>query len=172
LDARVAQVERRGGWLTLARTPVADLADALWQRRGSFLARLAAMPQVPQHGDPVPGNLWGAEGDDVIALDWATLGHGPHGADLGYLALSVSEVLEPLLEAYVDGAAAGFDLQAVRLAASVTAVFTFLTRADWALCRVVAGEGALAGKYRRPSVAPYFRAMQRQLPLMRALLAP
>lgn len=170
LDARLAEVERRGGWMTLARTPVADLADALWQRRGSFLVRLAAMPQVPQHGDPVPGNLWGAADDDVIALDWATLGFGPAGADLGYLALSVADELETLVEAYVDGAAVDFDATVVQLAASCSAVFTVLTRADWALARVVRGEGALAGKYRHPSVAPYIRALQRQLPLMEALL--
>ena len=28
---RLAQVERRGGWRTLARTTVADVADRLWQ---------------------------------------------------------------------------------------------------------------------------------------------
>ncbi len=170
LDARLQQVERRGGWRTLARTPVADLSNALWQRRGSYLARLAAMPQVPQHGDPVPGNLWGADDEDVIALDWATLGYGPHGADLGYLALSVPEELDTLLEAYVTGAAAIFDPQAVRLAARCTAVFTVLTRADWALSRVAPGEGALAGKFTHPSIAPYIRAMQRQLPMMKSLL--
>lgn len=176
LAARLAEVERRGGWSTLARTPVADLADALWRRRSSFLARLADMPQVPQHGDPVPSNLWGADGDDVVALDWATLGYGPPGADLGYLALSVAEDPETLVQAYVDGAATGtgphLELPAVRLAASCTAAFTVLTRADWALARVARGEGALAGKYRHPSLAPYIRALQRQLPLMKSLLEP
>ena len=171
LDVRLEQVERRGGWLTLARTPVADLVDALWQRRDSYLGRLAAMPQVPQHGDPVPGNLWGVDGEDVIVLDWATLGLGPHGADLGYLALSVPDDPESLLDAYVAGAGGSFDPGAVRFAAACTAVFTVLNRADWALSRVASGEGALAGKFRHPSIAPYIRAMQRQLPLMKSLLA-
>ena len=33
------------------------------------------------------------------------------------------------------------------------------------------GEGALAGKFRHPSVAPYIRAMQRQVVQIEALLA-
>jgi hypothetical protein len=35
---------------------------------------------------------------------------------------------------------------------------------------VAGGEGALAAKYRHPSVAPYLRALQRQFPLIEALL--
>ena len=52
LRDRLARVERRGGWPTLARTPVADVADHLWRRRESMLERVEALPQVPQHGDP------------------------------------------------------------------------------------------------------------------------
>jgi hypothetical protein len=44
----------------------------------------------------------------------------------------------------------------------VTAVLTVLSRAEWALARVAGGEGALAGKYRHPAVAPHLRALQRQ----------
>jgi hypothetical protein len=51
------------------------------------------------------------------------------------------------------------------------AVYTALTRLDWALARVADGEGALAGKFRHPSVAPYIRAMQRQVGQIEALLA-
>ena len=58
---------------------------------------------MPQHGDPVPANLPGRDGDDVVAVDWATLGHGPVGADLGYHALSAREEFEPLLDAYLMG---------------------------------------------------------------------
>ena len=50
------------------------------------------------------------------------------------------------------------------------AVYTALTRLDWALARVADGEGALAGKFRHPSVAPYIRAMQRQVAQIEALL--
>lgn len=180
LRSRLAEVARRGGWTTLARTPVADLADVVWRRRGHVLARLDALPRVLQHGDPVPANLRGRLGDDVVAIDWSSLGLGAPGADLGYLALSLREELDPLVGAYLDGWADGWavgrggsargdasgDVTAddVRYAARAVVAFTVLTRVDWALARVAGGEGALAGKFRHPSVAPYIRAMQRHLP--------
>lgn len=171
LRDRVRRVERRGGWTSLARTTVADVADFLWRRRTSFLDAVDALPQIPQHGDPVPANLPGRVGDEVIAIDWATLGLGPVGADLGYYLLSAREEFEPLLEAYLmglpDGLATPDD---VALGARITAVLTVLTRADWALARVAGGEGALAAKYRHPAVAPHLRALQRQFPLIEALL--
>lgn len=174
LRRRVEQVARRGGWTTLARTPVADWADHLWRHRARHLERLADLPQLPQHGDPVPANLLGRVGEDVVAVDWATLGLGPPGGDLGYLSLSTRESFEPLLEAYLSGLreadGAPVEDEDVRYAARVTAAFTVLTRADWALSRVVPGEGALAGKFRHPSVAPYLRAMQRHLDQVEALL--
>ena len=55
--------------------------------------------------------------------------------------------------------------------ARVTAVFTALSRAEWALARVATGEGALVSKYRHPAVEPHLRALQRQYPLIEALLA-
>lgn len=174
LAARWSQVAARGGWSALARTPVADVADLLWRRRTHVLHRLAEHRQVLQHGDPVPDNLRGRDADDVLAIDWSSLGTGPLGADLGYLALGVREAFEPLLDAYLagfeEGGGAPSDLSEVRYAARATVAYTVLTRVDWALARVAAGEGALAGKYRHPSVAPYIRAMQRQLPQIEALL--
>lgn len=172
LAARLRSVERRGGWTTLVRTPVADVADSLWSRREAFLGRLRELPQVPQHGDPVPSNLLGRSGEDVVAVDWSTFGTGAAGADLGYLSLTTREAFEPLLEAYLGGlppGTAGPD--DVAFAARTTAVYTVLTRADWALARVARGEGALAGKFRHPSVAPYLTAMQRQFSQIEALLA-
>jgi aminoglycoside phosphotransferase (APT) family kinase protein len=165
------RVEQRGGWRTLARTTVADVADHLWGRRETLLASLDALPQVPQHGDPVPANLPGREGDDVVAVDWATLGHGPVGADLGYYSLSAREELEPLLDAYLIGLPEGLATRDdVTHGARVTAVLTALNRAEWALARVAGGEGALAGKYRHPSVAPHLRALQRQFPQIEELM--
>ena len=42
--------------------PVADVADHLWRRRDGDARRgSTALPQVPQHGDPVPANLPGRE---------------------------------------------------------------------------------------------------------------
>lgn len=171
LRDRMRRVERRGGWRTLERTPVADVAEHLWSRRVSLLALLDELPQVAQHGDPVPANLPGREGERVVGIDWSTLGRGPVGADLGYFALSAREEFDPLLEAYGSGLPVGLATRdQVALGARVAAVFTVLTRADWALARVSAGEGALAGKFRHPSVAPYLRSLQRQFPQIEGLL--
>jgi aminoglycoside phosphotransferase (APT) family kinase protein len=171
LRDRLARVARRGGWTTLARTTVADVADELWRRREAFLDEVDAITQVPQHGDPVPANLPGREGDEVVAIDWGMLGHGPVGADLGYYLLSAREEFEPLLDAYLLGLPDGLATrEEVVLGARVTAVYTVLTRADWALARVAGGEGALAAKYRHPAVAPYLRALQRQFPQIESLL--
>ena len=172
LRDRLLRVARRGGWPTLARTTVADVADHLWRRREAWLAALDALPQVAQHGDPVPANLPGREGDDVVAVDWATLGHGPVGGDLGYYLLSAREEFEPLLDAYLMGLPAGLaDREQAALGARVTAVYTVFNRAEWALARVAGGEGALAGKFRHPAVAPHLRALQRQFPQIEALMS-
>ncbi|GAB6985520.1 phosphotransferase [Nocardioides pyridinolyticus] len=171
LRDRMARVERHGGWRTLARTTVADVADVLWSRRAELLARADALVQVPTHGDAVPANLPGRDADDVVAIDWAMLGTGPVGSDLGYFALAAREELEPLLDAYLMGMPEGLATRdEVTLGARVTAVYTVLNRAEWALARVAGGEGALAGKYRHPSVAPHLRALQRQFPHIEALV--
>lgn len=171
LRDRLVRVERHGGWQTLARTTVADVADHLWSRRAELLAAADALVQVPQHGDAVPANLLGREGNDVIAIDWGTLGTGPVGADLGYFALSAREELEPLIDAYLLGMPDGLATRdEVTLGARVSAVYTVLTRAEWALARAARGEGALAGKFRHPAVAPHLRALQRQFPQIEALV--
>lgn len=172
LRHRMARVERGGGWRTLARTTVADVAEHLWGRRSVLLAELDALPQVAQHGDPTPANLPGRAGDDVVAVDWGTLGHGPVGSDLGFYALQAREELDPLVEAYLLGLPPGLaTAEQVRRGARVTAVLTALNRAEWALARVAGGEGALAGKFRHPAVAPHLRALQRQATHIEALLA-
>lgn len=171
LRDRMARVERHGGWKTLARTTVADVADTLWSRRGEYLALVDALVQVPVHGDAVPANLPGRDGDDVLAIDWAALGTGPVGADLGFYALAAREDLEPLLDAYLMGMPDGLATRdEVTLGARVTAVYTVMNRAEWALARAAAGEGALAGKFRHPSVAPHLRALQRQFAHIEALV--
>lgn len=171
LADRLAQVERRGGWPTLARTAVADVADHLWHRRTTFLARIRELPQVSQHGDATPANLPGRAGDHVVAIDWATLGVGPVGGDLGLYSLAAREEFEPLLEAYLWGLPEELATpEQVRLGAQVSAVYTALGRAEWALERVAGGEGALASKFRHPAVAPHLRTLQRQFPQIEALL--
>jgi Phosphotransferase enzyme family len=171
LRDRMRRVEQRGGWPTLARTTVADVADRLWSRRETLLRELDALPQVPQHGDPAPQNLPGRTEDDVLAIDWSGLGHGPVGADLGLFLQNAREDAEPLLDAYVMGLPDGLATRAeATLGMQVSAAYTALSRAEWALARVAGGDGALAGKYRHPAVAPYLRRLQRQFPLVEALL--
>jgi hypothetical protein len=171
LRDRLARVERHGGWQTLARTTVADVADHLWSRRSELLAAADALVQVPMHGDAVPANVLGRDGNDVLAIDWATLGTGPVGADLGYFALAAREELEPLVDAYLMGLPDGLATrEEVTLGARTAAVYTVLNRAEWALARAARGEGALAGKFRHPAVAPHLRALQRQFPHIEALV--
>lgn len=173
LADRLARLDDKGGWPTLARTTLADVADRLWQRRTGHLARLSGLAQVPTHGDPTPGNLPGRAGEDVVAIDWSSFGSGPVGADLGYLALSVREDFDVLLTAYAEGLVAGglrVDPAEVRVGATVMAGYTALTRAEWALARAATGPGALAGKYRHPAVAPYLRSLQRLFPQLETLL--
>ncbi len=172
LRARLSATEHRaGGWPTLARTTVADIADSLWSRRVTFLDALDALPQVPQHGDPTLANVPGRRGDDALAIDWATLGIGPVGGDVGFFSLGAREEFEPLLDAYLMGLPAGVAARDdVQLGAQITAVYTALGRAEWALARVATGEGALASKYRHPAVAPHLRTLQRQFAQIEALL--
>jgi hypothetical protein len=117
----------------------------------------------------VPANFLAARGDDVVAVDWQCFGIGPIGADVGYYSLSSREEFEVLVGAFLDGVSGDggqprVDREAIALAARVTAVYSVLTRAEWALAQAARGEGALAGKFRHPAVAPYLRAVQRQFP--------
>jgi hypothetical protein len=173
LADRLSFAEDRGGWPTLRRTTLADAAEQLWERRRQWLTSYGAGPSGRLHGDPTPANFPAARGEDVVAIDWQGYGIGPVGTDLGYFALSAREDFEVLLETYLGGVAESggiVDAQAVRLAATVFAVYTVFSRAEWALSRVAPGEGALAGKYGHPAVAPHLRALQRQVPRIEALL--
>ena len=168
LGTRIAMAEARGGWPTLARTTLADVTDRLWQRRGHWLSAADGVPLGRVHGDATPGNFLARREEDVVAVDWQCFGVGPLGSDLGYYALSSREEFDVLLEAYADGA--GLDVEQVVVPARVQAVYTAITRAEWVLRQAAQGEGALAGKFRHPAVAPYVRALQRQLPQIEALL--
>ena len=170
LADRTEAVAARGGWPTLARTPLADVADRVWQRRRHHLDALGALPQVPGHGDPTPYNLAGRDEGHVVALDWACAGSGAVGGDLGYLALSCREDLDTLLAAYVAGLGPGADTEAARTGAVVTACLTALHRTESVLAAVAPGPGALAAKFRHPSVAPSIRVLQRLYPHLETLL--
>ena len=161
LRDRVQRVEGRGGWPTLARTRAGEITEPLWARRADLIAESEAAPQVPLHGDPTPGNMRGREGDDVIAVDWSTVGYGPIGFDLGLYALGAREAFGPLLEAYTLGAAASHEAGTIRFGAAVAAAFTAITRAEWTLSRAGAGADPVEGTFRHPAVAPQLRALQR-----------
>jgi hypothetical protein len=123
-------------------------------------------------------NLRGREGDLVLAIDWQSLGVGPIGTDLGRHMASAREAPEPLLDAYLIGlsesesASAVATADQVRLGARIVAAYTAVSRAEWALARVATGEGALAAKFRHPSVAPYLRNLERVAEEIDALLQP
>jgi hypothetical protein len=176
LRRRIRRTERRGGWPTLERTAAADLADSLWSRREHFLGQYDALPLVPHHGDVSAQNFRGREGDVVVAVDWQSMGVGPVGLDLGLHVAGAREAPEPLVDAYLLGmASAGADGPAtpdeVRLGARIVAAYTTMGRAEWALARVAGGEGALASKFRHPSVAPHLRALERVADEIEALLS-
>ncbi len=171
LRSRMARVEGRGGWTTLGSTPAGPVAAQLWERRAELLDELDLLPQVAQHGDPTPANLPGRIDDDVVAVDWGSLGIGPVGGDLGYHLLGARESFEPLLDAYLLGLPDGLgSREEAAQGARVTVVLTAFSRAEWALARVAGGEGDLLSKLRHPAVAPHLRALQRQAPLVRDLL--
>jgi hypothetical protein len=170
LADRLAMAEDRGGWRTLARTTLADVADRLWSRRAHWLARCAEGPMGRLHGDAVPANFLAQRDEDVVAVDWQCFGTGPVGADVGYYALSSREDFDVLLDAFLGGVGSDADREAVALAARVTAVYTVLTRAEWALAQAARGEGALVGTFRHPAVAPHLRALQRQFPQIEHLI--
>jgi hypothetical protein len=174
LTDRMAMAEARGGWTTLARTTLADVTDHLWQRRRHWLDEYAAAPAGRLHGDAVPANFPAGRGHDVVAVDWQGFGIGPVGTDLGYYALSTREDFDVLFEAFLGGVRQlrpDVDAGQVRLAATVMCIYSAISRAEWALSRVAPGEGALHGKFKHPSVAPYLRSLQRQFPQIEALLA-
>lgn len=174
LSRRVDITAARGGWSSLARTPLARLAEELWSRRDVLLARYDALPQHLAHGDPAAANLLAARGPDVVTIDWSQVGLAPLGADLGYHALGCREDFEPLLAGYLAGAAeagAAPDEEQAAFAARLMLVFTAMARADWVLSRAVAHGGEVGDTFRHPSVAPYLRALQRHLPQVEAVLA-
>lgn len=168
LRRRVELVAERGGWRTLERTPLADVTDVLWRRREHWLDRLDTLPQGRVHGDATPGNFLAVREGAVVATDWQCAGVGPVGADLGYWSLSAREEVDVLVDTFCAGT--GAERDDVALAARVSAVYSVLTRAEWALAQAAPGEGALAGKFRHSSVAPYLRAVQRQFPQIERLL--
>lgn len=170
LREKVDQAEAHDGWPTLARTTVADLADAFWSRRRGILERLDAMPRVPAHGDLVQANVLTVHDGRVVVIDWGSFGWSAPGEDLGLYALSAGCDLDRMVWHYTEAEPELPAYDDVLWAARVTIAFTVLGRAEWVLARVAPGEGALANKYRHPAVAPYLRALQNQIPAIEAVI--
>lgn len=170
LRAKVAQAEAHDGWPTLARTTIADLADAFWSGRRSILDRLDAMPQVLAHGDLVQANVLTVHDGHAVVIDWGSFGWSAPGEDLGLYALSAGCDLERMVWHYTETTSDLPSYEDVLWAARAVMAFTVFGRTEWVLARVAPGEGALANKYRHPAVAPYLRALQNQIPTIEAVL--
>ena len=56
--------------------------------------------------------------------------------------------------------------------ARIVAVYAIVTKAELVLAKAAATPGALAGKYRHPTVAPTLRSLQRLFPQVESLLSP
>ncbi|MET7332017.1 phosphotransferase [Nonomuraea sp. NPDC005650] len=125
---QLAQRLAAGEW-----TPVdADPRVArLWRRQDELLGALARLPVVLTHGDFADGNLIAAR-DTTVALDWATLGAAPVGADLAALALST--FADPV-DDYLAGAAGRFERADVELGYRATLALTGAGRVHWMLSR-------------------------------------
>ena len=94
-----------------------DRCLALWAARERLMARIDALPRALCHNDAVRRNLAArqdAEGSpQTVALDWAAMGTGPLGAEIGPLFRGLSfDVIGPdripdldtiIFEGYVQG---------------------------------------------------------------------
>ena len=133
-------------WLSMdqlaARVAVSELdwsevdADTrmrqLWERRHDLLAQFRQLPRVLSHGDYSLGNLL-ADGSDVIALDWATVGWEPVGFDLAHLALSSG--VDPT-DAYIAAAPSSVtDSLLIRRGFAIAVALTGASRLHWMLTR-------------------------------------
>lgn len=88
---------------------------------------------VLSHGDFHVGNLVSV-GNDTVALDWATFGVNPVGADLAHLALST---LQDPVDDYLAAADGVFVPDAVRAGYEATVALMGASRVHWMLSRGV-----------------------------------
>ncbi|MBI4941998.1 MAG: phosphotransferase [Actinobacteria bacterium] len=112
------------------------LLQKAWTDRWTLLARLDDVPRVLTHGDLGLGNLVRTD-RGIVAIDWATTGTAPVGADLALLVLSLerpAEADEPVA-AYLAGTDPGLTPERVLLGYRVTALLTGISRMHWMLAR-------------------------------------
>jgi aminoglycoside phosphotransferase (APT) family kinase protein len=128
------QLERRVAVSTLDWTEVrsAPRMESLWARRSELLHQLALLPKVLSHGDFSVGNLH-VVGDDVVALDWATLGIEPVGFDLAHLALSTGA--DPVPSYLATDVSPSFDPELVRDGYGASLALVGASRFHWMLSR-------------------------------------
>lgn len=85
----------------------------LWQRRAELLARAEALPSTVCHLDVWPKNLFERDGRTVL-IDWAFVGHGAVGEDVGNLipdtvldglfdVADLDEIHHTVTDAYLTG---------------------------------------------------------------------
>ena len=135
LRSRLRLVERRGGWRTLARTPMADIADHLWTRREAWLDRCDAAPAGGPARRPVgrqhPRAARRRRRRHRLGPPRPGTGRAPTSATCRWRpARTSSPCSRRTSTALPAGLARPED---VVTGARVTAVYTALTRLDWAL---------------------------------------
>lgn len=115
-------------WSTVNADP---RAAEIWRSRERLLGLLTGVSTVISHGDFSIGNLRaGARG--TLALDWATVGEAPLGADCATLALSTEEEVLP---AYLHGLGGKFPAGEIRAGYYITLALTGASRMHWMLSR-------------------------------------
>jgi thiamine kinase-like enzyme len=70
-----------------ALRPLRDRVLALWRRRDDLLAIVATAPATLVHCDFWPTNLYVADDDTTVAIDWSQIGIGSLAQDLDQLTL-------------------------------------------------------------------------------------
>lgn len=103
---------------------------ALWERRDELLAELAELPFTVVHGDYSAGNLRAVDDETTVAIDWATFGVGPIGADLAALTLSTGTWL---LDDYLNGLDGSQPTAAARRGHVIALALTHASRVHWSL---------------------------------------
>ena len=151
LRERLARTERRGGWQTLARTTLADVADHLWRHRAGHLDALDAAPQVLQHGDPTPANLRAAPATTWSRSTGARWAPAPSVTTSGCGRWRPARTSSPCWRRTSRGwPTPRWPMRGGRRAGHGR--LHSLSRLDWALRRVADGEGALAGSTHTPAL--------------------
>ncbi len=140
---------------TSSGAPFASASDrealrAAFRRQADLLDAADALPRVVCHNDTLAANLFACRAPDgsseTVAIDWALVGIGPVGADLGQLVAGSAtffrapvDDLETLdrrcFEAYVSGLeeAAGVVPRDVRLASLTTVLAQWTSIVAWHL---------------------------------------